>query len=176
VYILTPDGAEVFQIGNYIIRLDKIDYPNNITAKIIYDTASRLDYFASAIREIRISSGNNPDNVLRYKMEQSYWKGRTAWHTPADSIEVPYRAVSSGGGSLQHRLKLNGIRLLSSDGSRNEPYYTFDYHNTMQFPNKYMGGVRLFGYYNGNIPISFGSIRGTHRLGISYSLSCPPFP
>jgi len=170
-YYIPPVGEEVFQLGNNIISLDKINYPNNVTAKIIYDTASRIDFYGPAIREIRISSGSNSNNVLRYKMEQGYWKTRTAGHIPTDSIEIAYATGASGVSYQLYRLKLNGVRLLSSDGSLNEPYYTFDYHNTIQFPNKYMGGIDAFGYYNGNIPIPY-----SNHVPIDYGCTIPYHP
>jgi hypothetical protein len=134
-------------------NLDKIDYPNNVTAKIIYDNAGRLDFSGKAIREIQISQGGSSENMLRYKMQQAYFKTRTLGQINTDSLEVPYRSDSMGTSVYSYyRLKLNGIRLSSGNGQLEEPYYTFEYHNSIQFPHKLTGSIDFFGYYNGNIP------------------------
>jgi YD repeat-containing protein len=47
-----------------------------------------------------------------------------------------------------HRLRLNGISLLSCDGNKEEPYYSFTYDAT-GLPCRFNSGQDYFGYYNG---------------------------
>lgn len=156
-----PSGAEVQTNQDSEVSLDKIEYPNNITAKIVYDTGNRLDRYGHAIKEIQISSGGN---MLRYKMEYAYWLSRTnVIGQPTPGLEVPYTTAYGGPGSnyLTHRLKLKGIRLSGTSGTPEEPYYSFDYHN-LQFPRRYTCSEDFFGYFNGQASVTFQSTPATN--------------
>jgi hypothetical protein len=152
-YVFPPPSSEdVKQQYGTEFNLQKIEYPNNVTATIVYDTENRKDYYGNAVKEIQVASGTN---MLRYKMQYAYWQSRVNGQgqvTP--DIEVPYTTTT--GNHNTHRLKLKGIRISGTSGTPEEPYYTFDYHD-LQFPKRYVCSEDFFGYFNGNSSISFGS-------------------
>jgi hypothetical protein len=156
--------------NNFTCELSSIEYPNGVTARFVYDTLKkRLDYtenpaypapetghLEGALREVRVESGNN---CLRYKMDQSYTVAKGYDHQNFEVVpyDGPFTLMIDSWsspsmyivGQRSHRLRLNGISLLSCDGTKEEPYYSFSYENNITLPCRFNSAQDYFGYYNG---------------------------
>ncbi len=151
-----PSGAGQVDQGFYSSYIRKIQYPNGVTADFFYDTTGfRCDYRGGlALREIGIRSG---DNCTRYQFDQSYTVVKTGGNTAGElSYGSPCINISYVSSDRSHRLRLDGIRMLSCDGTVNEPLYTFSYDPT-ELPLRFSGSQDYFGYYNGRSPVPYGS-------------------
>lgn len=166
----TPISKSVEKKNYAICQLSSIEYPNNVTANFVYDTVKkRLDFIengdypnftgpedlSGALKEIRVQSGNN---CLRYKMYQSYTligdynhpnPGFTpyggAYTTYIDYLPAVEQYIV---GQRTHRLRLDSIRLVSCDGLKEEPYYSFTY-DPLALPARFNSAQDYFGYFNG---------------------------
>ncbi len=131
----------------FISKLLDISYPNGTTVNFVYETYGRPDYIDTTLREIKVSA---PGNCLRYQMDQAFFV------VSATNPEVAYNDVSTvppagtpqGERARNVRLKLKGVRLLSCDGTINEPYYSFEY-SSVAVPMRMDSCQDYFGYYNG---------------------------
>ncbi|WP_118952802.1 RHS repeat protein [Taibaiella helva] len=157
----SPPGVGQVDQGQYAAYIRKIQYPNGVTADFFYDTTGvRCDYNGGMVlREINIGSGGN---CTRYQLDQSYTVVKTGGNTASElSYGSPCINISSVPSTRSHRLRLNGIRMLSCDGTVSEPLYTFSYDPT-ELPLRFSAGQDYFGYYNGRSPVPYGSTNDTN--------------
>lgn len=172
IYSTMITTGDVTSAG-YVSDIASISYPNGTLVSFKYETdpaKARCDArnaFGStspgymALREIAVSEGSN---CLRYRLKQSYEVVKMWNNTTIDSL--PYGSPcmdlhSNYGPSLpeehipfhrSHRLRLDGISLVSCDGTTEEPFYTFSYDAT-RLPLRFRGSQDFFGYYNGANPL-----------------------
>jgi len=140
------DYASTDEPGMFIRskKLQLIQYPNNVTAELVYDATGRMDYPGGALREFKISSGAN---CMRYKLNQAYF-----YSDPGTDGDYEMGYTESNVALDRHkksRLKLKGISILSCDGATEEPFYTFDYNTAENLPPRGSLSQDLFGYFNG---------------------------
>lgn len=113
-------GAQEVPLSLFSRQLQNIEYPNGSTVDFIYDANETTEMNTKMLREIKISDGSNVSNCFRYKFSQSKVNGR--WF-------------------------LDRIRLLSCDGSLEEPYYSFGY-DPLALPPRLDPAQDFYGYYN----------------------------
>lgn len=124
-----PASAEYLgeQLANGQLRscqLASIQYPNGTQAEFIYNSTNKTELNQKMLDEIKISSGTQ---CLRYKLNQA---------------------------KVNNRWFLNSIKLVSCDGTVEEPYYSFEY-NPLALPERYNTAQDYYGYYNGD-PLGLG--------------------
>lgn len=157
---IATGGVEVLSYHNLnsFSNLASIKYPNNVTASFIYvtPTVGRCDEPGDVImNEIRIQSGIDG---VRYIFDQAYSlaKKNSSDTHPAEIPIGPCRSIDQvpfqyDHNYWYHRLILKGVRIVSMDSSRSEPYYSFFYNNAVRLPSKLSGAQDYFGYYNGKL-------------------------
>lgn len=159
-----------------------IQYPNNVTASFVYQSPAlpdgRCDDPGNVIMtEIQLQSQGTG---IRYIFDQNYAlspKGSLALPTeiPLGSCKdidaVPNQYNHN---YWYHRLILKGIRIMSMDGAKSDPYYAFEYNTSQRLPFKLSGAQDYFGYYNGKDLIdSYGGMFTIPRHTTKISAGTP---
>jgi len=102
-------------------QIASIQYPNGVKAEFIYHTTDKAEDDQPMLDEIKISGGSN---CKRYKLSRSKPDTR--------------------------RWFLDSVKTLSCDGTVAEPYYSFEYDNTIPLPPRLSSAQDFYGYYNGD--------------------------
>lgn len=143
--------------------LSSIQYPNGVIAYFNYDANKRADHPKGALKEIRVTA---PSTCLSYQLKQSFfYKAPELSKTYAQGINTTNDSA---------RLRLDSVILVSCDGSKQEPYYSFEY-DAMPLPEKFNCSQDFFGYYNGKTHIPYTSDPGNKPTTIPYHEEWIPY-
>jgi len=125
-YFFTPYNPKYLGFNNVrqaidIWRLASIQYPNGVKAEFNFNATDMSENGQPMLDEIKISEKTN---CKRYRLSRSKPDAR--------------------------RWFLDSIKTVSCDGTVTEPYYSFEYDNTIPLPRRLNPGQDFYGYYSGD--------------------------
>lgn len=172
---LTVDQDELKYWNGNITHITKIIYPDKTTVTFNLETSSnsqRCDLANTyVLNSINISKeyDNNVKNSSTYKFNYAYFNSsgsEISYATPCSTIAAGFNVPAWPDAALRIRLKLKGIDKIGTDNTTTEPYYSFEYNDTI--PERFSPSQDVYGYYNGKstTPLTINNV--THYLSIPY--------
>ncbi len=145
-YDQKEDSGGGFNVASYFSRIRSKEYKikeitfNKGSITFIKDTVEREDVnFGYSLKEIEVKDLKT-NTVVKYRLNYSYAYDNNPSNTNPFLLLYDSKA--------KKRLFLNNVEKISRLGTI-QPYYSFDYIDIQDLPNRFSNSQDVWGYYNG---------------------------